>query len=99
MPYCTRTIVTPAEWRRTFITSQTVEIDGMKRRLEILRGGSGTDVEFPALGGGGASALTAVLEGSVYVGFDKKTGLQLDAAADEKTVVSRICLFGVLHVA
>lgn len=33
------------------ITSQTVEIAGMKRRLEMLRGGPGADSDFPALGG------------------------------------------------
>ena len=33
------------------ITSQTVEIQGMKRRLEVLRGGSATEGDFPALGG------------------------------------------------
>ncbi len=33
------------------ITSQTVEIQGMKRRLEMLRGGPASDGDFPALGG------------------------------------------------
>jgi uncharacterized protein (DUF305 family) len=33
------------------ITSQTVEIQGMKRRLEMLRGGRDSEVDFPALGG------------------------------------------------
>jgi hypothetical protein len=33
------------------ITSQSVEIQGMKRRLEMLRGGRDSEVDFPALGG------------------------------------------------
>lgn len=33
------------------ITSQTVEIASMKRRLEMLRHGSDPDSDFPALGG------------------------------------------------
>ena len=33
------------------IASQTAEIEGMKRRLALLRAGRGADTEFPALGG------------------------------------------------
>jgi uncharacterized protein (DUF305 family) len=33
------------------ISSQTVEIQGMKRRLEMLRGGRDSEADFPALGG------------------------------------------------
>lgn len=33
------------------LASQTVEIEGMRRRLEVLRKGSGSAPEFPELGG------------------------------------------------
>jgi uncharacterized protein (DUF305 family) len=33
------------------IASQTVEIEGMRRRLALLRTGRGAEGEFPALGG------------------------------------------------
>jgi uncharacterized protein (DUF305 family) len=33
------------------ITSQSVEIQGMKRRLEMLRGDRDSEADFPALGG------------------------------------------------
>lgn len=33
------------------IAGQTVEIEGMKRRLAMLRAGRGADADFPALGG------------------------------------------------